>query len=279
MQTGDNVLIGGFIVTGTQPKKVIVRAIGPSLGMRLESAERWPILSLSYTNPTAPSLPTTTGRTLRKPEIIATHRPAHRTTSNRPLSATLDPGNYTAIVSGKNGGTGVALVEAYDLDQTVDSHLANISTRGFVETGDNVMIGGFIVGGDTATVALRAIGPSLGAAGIADPLADPFLELHNSNGDIVDSNDNWMDSPDKQTFIDDGLAPTNDKESVVLGVLASRRLYRDRQRSRTAAPASVSSRPTTCNSASAACLIPQAARLKAGATAAFGDAATPSDLL
>ena len=123
-------------------------------------------------------------------------------------------------MTGKNSTTGVALVEAYDLDQTVDSQLANISTRGFVQTGDNVMIGGFIVAGNTATVALRAIGPSLGAVGISDPLADPFLELHNCDGDIVDSNDNWMDSPDKQTFIDDGLAPTSEKESVVLGLLA-----------------------------------------------------------
>ena len=125
------------------------------------------------------------------------------------IVATLDPGAYTAIVSGKNGGTGIALVEAYDLDQTADSQLANISTRGFVETGDNVMIGGFIVGGDTGSVALRAIGPSLTIrVGVTNALADPFLELHDVNGAVVASNDNWKESADKQVFIDDGIAPT-----------------------------------------------------------------------
>ena len=98
--------------------------------------------------------------------------------------------------------------------------MANISTRGFVETGDNVMIGGFIVGVETASVALRAIGPSLADSGVGDALADPFLELHDSNGVVLASNDNWQDSPDKQVFIDNGIAPTNDKESIVLGVLA-----------------------------------------------------------
>ena len=143
------------------------------------------------------------------------------------------------------------MVEAYDLDQTVDSRLANISTRGFIQTGDNVMIGGFIVGEKPATVALRAIGPSLGAAGIADAFGGSLLELHNSDGDIVDSNDNWMDSPDKQTFIDEGLAPSNDKESVVLGVLPPGG-YTAIVSGSTAGPASASSRPTTCNSPLAA---------------------------
>ena len=98
------------------------------------------------------------------------------------IVATLEPGSYTAIVSGKNGGTGVALVEAYDLDNTVDSQSANISTRGFVETGENFMIGGFIVGVKARMVALRAIGPSLADSGVSGTLADPFLELHDSNG-------------------------------------------------------------------------------------------------
>ena len=218
VQTGDNVLIGGFIVTGTQPKKVIVRAIGPTLGISgVNGALADPVLELH--EPDGTVITNDNWKDMQEAEIIASTIPPTSDLESA-IVATLNPGNYTAIVSGKNGGTGVGLVEAYDLDQTVDSRLANISTRGFIETGDNVMIGGFIVGGETATVALRAIGPSLGAAGIPDPLADPFLVLHNSNGDIVDSNDNWMNSPDKQTFIDDGLAPSNDKESVVLGVLA-----------------------------------------------------------
>ncbi len=217
VQTGNNVLIGGFIVTGTQPKEVIVRAIGPTLGMfGVSGALADPVLELH--EPDGTVITNDNWKDTQESAITATNL-APSNDLESAIVATLDPGLYTAIVTGNNSTTGVALVEAYDLDQTVDSQLANISTRGLVQTGDNVMIGGFIVGGNTGTVALRAIGPSLAAAGIADPLADPLLELHNSNGDIVDSNDNWMDSPDKQTFVDDGLAPTNDKESVVLGAL------------------------------------------------------------
>jgi hypothetical protein len=139
------------------------------------------------------------------------------------IVATLDPGAYTVILAGKNGGSGVGLVEAYDLDPTAASQLANISTRGFVESGEEVMIGGFIIGGadagTTTTVAARAIGLSLAALGIANSLQDPTLELHDSSGAIVASNDDWMNSPDKQTIIDVGLAPTKDKESALLATL------------------------------------------------------------
>ena len=218
VQTGNNVLIGGFIVTGTLPKEVIVRAIGPTLGIfGVSGALADPVLELH--EPDGTVITNDNWKDTQGSAITATNfAPSNDLESA--IVATLEPGLYTAIVTGNDSTSGVALVEAYDLDQTVDSQLANISTRGFVDTGDNVMIGGFIVGGTQATVALRAIGPSLGAAGIADPLADPVLTLHNSNGDTVDSNDNWMDSPDKQIFIDDGLAPSNDKESVVLGLLA-----------------------------------------------------------
>jgi uncharacterized repeat protein (TIGR03803 family) len=218
VQTGDNVLIGGFIITGTQPKEVIVRAIGPSLGaFGVAGALADPVLELHKSDGTV--ITNDNWKDTQEADIVATGL-APSNDFESAIVATLDPGFYTAIVTGSNNTIGVALVEAYDRDQTVDSQLANISTRGFVQTGDNVMIGGFIVGGNTATVALRVIGPSLGVAGIADPLADPFLELHDSNGDVVDSNDNWMDSPDKQTFIDNNLAPTNNNESIILGVLA-----------------------------------------------------------
>ena len=139
------------------------------------------------------------------------------------IVATLDPGAYTVILAGKNGGSGVGLVEAYDLDPTAASQLANISTRGFVESGEDVMIGGFIIGGaggTTTTVIARAIGPSLAGGDITNPLQDPKLELHNSEGTIIASNDNWMNSPDKQAIIDAGLAPTEDKESALLATLA-----------------------------------------------------------
>jgi hypothetical protein len=139
---------------------------------------------------------------------------------------TLDPGSYTAVVSGKNGGTGVGLVEAYDLDQAADSQLGNISTRGFVGTNEDVMIGGFILGGGGAdtTVVARGIGPSLTDFGVTDALPDPTLELHDSNGALIQSNDNWKTRPDgtsQQAEIEaTGLQPSNDLESAVLATLA-----------------------------------------------------------
>ena len=112
------------------------------------------------------------------------------------ILVTLDPGAYTAVLKGNNNGTGVGLVEIYDVDQTANSQLANISTRGFVLTDSEVMIGGFILGGTLNTqVALRGIGPSLADFGLSPVLADPTLELHDSNGALLISNDNWQDDP------------------------------------------------------------------------------------
>ena len=218
VQTGNNVLIGGFIITGFQAKKVIVRGIGPSLGdAGVSGALSDTVLELHQ--PNGAVITNDNWRDTQQAEIIASTVPPSNDLESA-IVATLEPGNYTAIVSGKNSETGIALVEAYDLDNTADSQSANISTRGFVETGNNVMIGGFIVGGDTGAVALRAIGPSLTSVGITDALADPFLELHDSDGQLVASNDNWRDSADKQVFIDNGIAPTNDNESIILGMLA-----------------------------------------------------------
>jgi len=122
-------------------------------------------------------------------------------------------------VRGVNDTTGVGLVEAYDLDNgTTDSKLANISTRGFVETGTNVMIGGFILGGGggNANVLVRALGPSLTQFGVTDALADPTLELHDGSGTLLETNDNWVDSPNKQAIIDSTIPPTNPKESAIV---------------------------------------------------------------
>lgn len=136
------------------------------------------------------------------------------------LIATLDPGNYTVVVSGKNGGTGVGLVEGYDLNQPADSKLANISTRGFVKTENNVMIGGFILGrgADDANVLLRAIGPSLALSGVRGVLANPTLELRDENGALVKSNDNWKDT--QQTAIEaTTIPPQDDLESALIATL------------------------------------------------------------
>ena len=139
------------------------------------------------------------------------------------LIATLTAGNYSAIVSGKNGGTGVALAEVYDLDQAADSRLANISTRAQVGTGSNVLIGGFITGSKIGAtrVAVRALGPSLQQFGIANPLPDPRLELRNANGALLASNDNWQTDARRATLITSyGLAPHNNLESVIATSLA-----------------------------------------------------------
>ena len=143
------------------------------------------------------------------------------------IVTTLTPGAYTAILQGKNNGTGVGVVEVYDLNQAANSKLANISTRGFVDTGDNVMIGGLIVsggiGGGSARVIVRAIGPSLSASGIQGALQDPNLELHDASGTTIASNDNWKTRPDgssQQGEIEaTAIPPTNDLESALVQTL------------------------------------------------------------
>jgi hypothetical protein len=141
---------------------------------------------------------------------------------------TLNPGSYTATLSGKNGGTGVGIVEVYDLAQTANSQLANISTRGFVDTNDNVMIAGLIVSegsaGARAQVVVRALGPSLGDAGIQDLLQDPMLALHDANGATIATNDNWKINGQTQQSQEalvraSNLAPSNDSEAVIVATL------------------------------------------------------------
>jgi hypothetical protein len=218
--TGENVLIGGFIITGDTSKEILLRAIGPSLGITgLSGVLADPVLELH--KPDGTVVTNDNWKDTQQAEIEATTIPPSNDLESAIL-ATLDPGAYTAIVSGKDGGTGIGLVEAYDLDQLLGPILANISTRGFVDTGDNAMIGGFIVGPtDTglADILVRAIGPSLGDFGIDNPLLDPLLELHDSNGAILTTNDNWKDT--QETEIEaTGLAPNNDSESAILQTLA-----------------------------------------------------------
>jgi hypothetical protein len=211
--TDDNVLIGGFIVTGTQPKKVIIRGIGPSLSIDGELAD--PVLELHQG---ATVLATNDNWKDTQQAAIEASTVAPTDDFESAIVQTLQPGTYTAVLSGKNRGTGIGLVEVYDLSQAATSKLANISTRGFVDTGDNVMIGGFIAGdgsGNTRVI-VRAIGPSLGIPGA---LQDPLLELHNANGVTIQSNDDWQ-QVQKQEIIDTGVAPTDDRESALVATLA-----------------------------------------------------------
>ncbi|HEY3662412.1 MAG TPA: hypothetical protein VGL24_04600 [Chthoniobacterales bacterium] len=215
--TGDNVLIGGFIITGAGDKNVVVRAIGPSLGaFGINGVLADPTLELH--DQTGATIATNDNwKDAQEAEITAAGF-APGDTKEAAIIRRLTPGAYTAIVSGRNGDTGIGLVEAYGLDGT--AQVVNISTRGFVQTGDNAMIGGFIVldTGTTTTVLVRAIGPSL--TGVSNAMADPTLELHDGNGATLASNDNWKDT--QQTEIQaTGLAPTKDKESAILKTLSA----------------------------------------------------------
>jgi hypothetical protein len=215
--TDDKLLIGGFIITGNAPKKVILRAIGPSLtAFGLTDALVDPVLELHMPDMTV--VTNDNWKETQQAEIEAAGF-APGSEEESAIIATLAPGSYTAIVSGKNGGMGIGLVEAYDLDAAADSTLANISTRGFVDTGDNVMIGGVIIGGGTSQVLVRAIGPELTPLGVNGALEDTTLELHDKDGVQIVSNDDWKET--QQADIEaTGLAPADDRESAILATLA-----------------------------------------------------------
>jgi hypothetical protein len=220
VQTGDNVMIGGFIITGSGQKSVIVRAIGPSLVQHgITNPMQNPTLELhDHTGAVIASNDNWMDAPNRQEIIDSGLAPSNNFESAILMS--LNPGNYTAIVRGVNNGTGIALVEAYDLDPTASSKLGNISTRAQVQTGNNVMIGGIIItGAGQKNVIVRVIGPSLAQHGIANPLLDPTLELHNGIGALIAFNDNWKDTQQAQIQAT-GLAPTNDKESAIVRTLA-----------------------------------------------------------
>ena len=212
--TGGDVLIGGFVVSGSSSKRILARGIGPSLvQFGVTNALMDPTLELHAQNgallfsndnwTTAPN----------KQEISDTGR-APGSSQEPAILTTLAPGKYTAIVRGSANTTGVALVEVYDQDSGPGSLLANLSTRGEVGTGANVMIGGVIVT-DDKTVLVRALGPTLTQFGVANTLPDPALELRNAQGALVDSNDNWQTSPQKTQIQATGFAPPNAAEPAL----------------------------------------------------------------
>ena len=214
--TGENVLIDGLIITGTGAKSILFRGLGPSLtvdGTPLANTLADPKLELYHDGALIKT--NDNWKDTQQAAIEATGL-APSNDLESAILMTLDPGSYTVILRGINNGAGNGLVEAYDLDTTVPSSLANTSTRGFVQTGDDVLIAGFIVGnGGSDTVIVRAIGPSLADAGIGNPLADPTLDLYDPNGTVIRSDDNWRDA--QESLIQStGLAPTNDLESAII---------------------------------------------------------------
>ncbi|MEY2499452.1 MAG: hypothetical protein QOD12_3008, partial [Verrucomicrobiota bacterium] len=217
--TGNNIAIGGFIIVGNTAKQVVVRGLGPSLaaagitgplgdpaldlydssGNLLQSNDNWQ---------------ETQAQILRDLQLAPTND------FESALVRTLASGAYTVVLRGQGNGSGIGLVEVYDLQENAQSKLGNISTRGFVGAGDNVMIGGTIVTGpDSARNVFRAIGPSLAAAGIANPLGNPQLGLFDGNGTAIASNNDWKSSQ-QNAIAATGLAPANDLESAIIADLA-----------------------------------------------------------
>ena len=221
--TGDNVGIGGFIVTGTTPKKVLIRGIGPSLAsVGITDFLADPVLELH--KPKGVVLVNNNWKDTQQTAISATGL-APTNDFEAAIVSTLDPGSYTVILSGQNGGSGIGLIEAYDLDAGVTSQLANVSTRGFVGTAANVMIGGVIIGPNgapNATVAVRALGPSLTSVGVAGAMQDPTLELRDADGVLLAFNNNWQDDQSQASSLQAlGLAPTDGRESGIYMTLAT----------------------------------------------------------
>ncbi len=220
VRTGANVLIGGFIITGNTAKKVMIRGLGPSLSNLFgTSALHDSTLELHQGSLVETNDDWQTDANVG--QIPNGFQPSDPRESV--LVRTLTPGSYTVILAGKNGTTGVGLVELYDLDAAANSQLAELSARAFVQGGNNVLIGGFIIGANTSSnnVIVRALGPSLAQAQIANPLADPTLELHDANGARITSNDNWQDDPTQAAqVIAAGIAPSNRLESAIAASLS-----------------------------------------------------------
>ena len=224
---GDSVLIGGFIISGQGTTRLLLRAIGPSLTQAgVSGALADPTLELHNASGAIIARndnwqTTELGGVITSDQVTAIRNSGIPPSDAREsaIVANLSPGLYTAITRGVNNSSGVGLTEIYDLDTAPNPALVNISTRGNVLTADQVLIGGFIVGGpDPTRVLIRALGPSLAGAGVSNALADPTLELHDANGVLLQANDDWAESQ-KAEIEATGAAPTSAREAAILQVL------------------------------------------------------------
>jgi sugar lactone lactonase YvrE len=217
VQGGENVLIGGFIITETGGKSVVIRGIGPSLAsVGVQGALQDPVIEVHY-----PSGFVVTNDNWKDTQASQIQGTGLAPTDDREaaFSYNLPPGNYTIVLKGKNNSAGIGLIEVYDIDRS-SGKLANISTRGFVGSGDNVMIGGFILGGvnGAARIMIRAIGPSLSAFGVSNPLENPTVTLRDGNGTTLNSNNDWLDDNATEIYLT-GLGPSNRAESAIVMTL------------------------------------------------------------
>ena len=214
VQPGDNALIGGFIIRGSEQKKVILRGIGPSLNLPGQLDD--PVIQLF--NSANVNIAGNDDWKTDQQNVEATGL-APTNDRESAIVITLDPGTYTVVMRGKNNGSGIGVVDMFDIGLAANARLANVSSRGLIGTGDNVLIGGFFAGPQTAAVTrvvFRAIGPSLSAFGVPQPMQDPTLEIRDRDGNLVASNDDWEKSPQKTEIIATGLQPSDPRESAIL---------------------------------------------------------------
>lgn len=225
IQSGDNLGIGGFIITGTAPKRVLIRVLGPSLSsFALTDLLPDPRVELHGPSGFATIMNDDWGDDpVQKTQIESTGlAPTNELESA--IDVTLTPGSYTALAKGKGDASGLGVVEVYDLSQDVPARLANISTRAFAGTGNSIIIAGFTLGGHSGPdrVVVRGLGPSLSSAGVPNALANPRLELRNAQGVVLIANDNWQDDPAQKAEISAAqLAPTNESEAAIIQTLGA----------------------------------------------------------
>jgi arylsulfate sulfotransferase len=219
VSSGDNVLINGFIITGSDPTTVVLRALGPSLsGFGLSGVLADPILSVYNSSgvviATNDNWQTDPGSAFMAQTGFAPSNPAE----SAALVTNLAQGAYTVVVRGQNSTQGISLAEVYEIyGPGLNSKLGNVSGRSFVDTGDNVLISGFIIGDvERATVVVRALGPSLGSFGVSQPLSDPVLTIYDSKGSAIATNNNWQDDNNAILIQRNGLAPPNALDSALV---------------------------------------------------------------
>ena len=223
VEIGNGVGIGGFIITGSAPKQVLLRAIGPSLThFGVPNVLVDPVMELHG----PAGFVTVINDNWRDTQEIGIQATSIPPTDNleSAIMATLNPGSYTAIVKGKNNTSGVGLIEIYDLNPEATSKLANLSTRAFISTGTDIAIAGFTLsdGNVSDRIVVRGIGPSLapGAFPASAALADPTLELRDANGSLLIANNDWQDNPIQAAALTAaGLAPTNNLEAGIAATL------------------------------------------------------------
>jgi hypothetical protein len=220
VQTGEGVGIGGFIITGSAPKHILLRAIGPSLAQSgIPNVLADPVIELHGAGGFV-TVPNDNWRDdpVQEAAIIATGIPPG-SNLEAAIDTTVLPGAYTAVVKGKNNTTGVALVEVYDLSPAVPAKLANNSTRAFVSTGSDIVIAGFILGGGNSGND-QVVARGLGASGVSNPLLDPTLELRDANGALIGSDNNWQDDSAQAAGLSAmGLAPPNTLDAAIMAAL------------------------------------------------------------